>query len=72
MTNLGKDNYKERLNSIKYRKEGRLSECIKRPITIFDGIFDRVRRGTYATRQQGPAQRVTSINIIGEGNISVS
>ena len=38
------------------------------PITICGGISDIRRRGTYATRPQGPAQRVTSINIGGEVN----
>ena len=68
MPKLGKDNYKERLDGIRYLKEGGLSECIKRSITIFDSRFYRRRHGTYTTITRGPAQRVTSINIGGEIN----
>ena len=59
--NLGKENCKERLDGIRYRKEGGLSEFRKRTITIFDGIFDRGRRGTYETIPRVPAKPVTSL-----------
>ena len=52
----------------RYRKEFSLSECRKRPITIFGGRFYRRRCCTYSTIPQGPAQHVTSINIRGEIN----
>ena len=67
--NLGKDNCKERLGVIIYWKNGGLSEWINRPITICDGRFYIIRRGTYATRPQEPDQRVNSINTVGEGNL---
>ena len=46
---LGQENCKERLYGIIYWKEGGLSECSKRPITICGGRFDLGRLGTYAT-----------------------
>ena len=56
------------MDGIIYWKEGSLSEFSKRPITIWDGRFDRVRYGTYTTRPLGPAQSVNSISIRGGGN----